>query len=260
MLISAFIRSRNINGELWSDEANTIGIASHSLGAIPGILWKGGGAPLYYVLLHVWMRVFGSSESATHALSLLFGLLTVPVGMWAGWSLFGERAGIMAAALFAFDGFLTGYAVETRMYELLALLGLVAVACFLHAFVYRRRGYLGVFAASLALMLYTDAWSAFFYLAALLALIPVYSARRGSPRRAARRAIAFGAAAIAYLPWLPTLIHQAGNATAPWHYAPLLGANFPRDAARHRPRRRHASHSRSRSGCVPLFARAAPLP
>lgn len=90
MLISAFIRSRNINGELWSDEANTIGIASHSLGAIPGILWKGGGAPLYYVLLHVWMSAFGSSESATHALSLLFGLLTVPVGMWAGWSLFGS--------------------------------------------------------------------------------------------------------------------------------------------------------------------------
>ena len=49
------------------------------------------------MLLHFWIRLFGDSEAATHSLSLLFGLLTIPAGMWAGWSLFGRRAGMYAA-------------------------------------------------------------------------------------------------------------------------------------------------------------------
>src|SRR5271165_2323093 len=73
--ISAAIRTREIGGQLWLDEANTVGIAAHSLGAIPGVLRAGGGAPLYFVLLHVWMQMFGSSETAVRALSVLFGVL-----------------------------------------------------------------------------------------------------------------------------------------------------------------------------------------
>ena len=131
------------------DEAITTGISSHSLSAIPGILRHDGNPPLYYLLLHVWMSIFGTSESATHALSVVFGLLTIPAGMWAGWSLFGRRAGVHGRILFAFSAFLTQYAQETRMYELMGLLGIFATAGFLHGFVYRRRGYLIMFAVSL---------------------------------------------------------------------------------------------------------------
>src|SRR5438270_3504695 len=95
--ISAYIRSRYIGGQFWMDEAITTGIASHPLSAIPGLLRHDGSPPLYYFLLHFWIQAFGAGESATHALSLLFGLLTIPVGMWGAWSLFGRRAGIMAA-------------------------------------------------------------------------------------------------------------------------------------------------------------------
>jgi mannosyltransferase len=229
LAISAVIRARYLNGQLWSDEANTIGIASHSLGSIPGILRQGGGAPLYFFLLHFWMSAFGSGEVATHSMSMMFGLASVPVGMWAGWSLFGRRAGFMLAALMAFNSFLTEYADESRMYELMALLGLIAVAAFLHAFLYRRRRYVAVFSGSLLLMLYTDAWGIFFCAAAAVALIPIY--RRSDDRHGIVRdaLMAFGAAAVLYLPWLPTLIHQAGNATDPWHYAPVPGANVPRN-------------------------------
>jgi len=54
--------------------------------------------PLYYMALHVWMSVFGSTETATHSLSLVFGVLTIPAGGWAGWTLFGRRAGINGGA------------------------------------------------------------------------------------------------------------------------------------------------------------------
>ena len=89
------------------DEAITTGIASHPLSAIPGLLRHDGSPPLYYFLLHFWMQAFGASEAATHWLSLLFGLLTIPAGFWAGYSLFGRRAGLYAATLFAFSPFLT---------------------------------------------------------------------------------------------------------------------------------------------------------
>ena len=68
MLVSAFLRSRSLNGQFWMDEGLSVGISSHSLTAIPGVLRHDGSPPLYYLLLHVWMQVFGSSESATHAL------------------------------------------------------------------------------------------------------------------------------------------------------------------------------------------------
>jgi mannosyltransferase len=42
-------------------------------------------------------------------------------------------------------------------------------------------------------------------------------------------AIGFGAAFILFVPWLPATIYEIGHATAPWHYAPLLGADVPAD-------------------------------
>ena len=108
--ISAYLRTKYLSGQFWEDEAITTGIASHSLSAIPGVLRHDGSPPLFYLLLHVWISVFGASESATHALSLVFGLLCIPAGMWAGWSLFGRRAGLYMAVLCAFSTFLTAYA------------------------------------------------------------------------------------------------------------------------------------------------------
>jgi len=222
--ISAFIRTRYITGQFWMDEAITTGIASHPLSAIPGLLRHDGSPPLFYLLLHFWIRLFGGSEGATHALPLLFGLLTIPVGYWAGSSLFGRRAGLYAATLFAFSTWLTEYAQETRMYELMGLLGIIATAAFIHAFVFRRRKYLIVFAVTEALMLYTHAWGIFFGLGAAVALIPIWldsEDRRGIVRDGA---IAFGGAVVLFLPWLPNFMYQAGHTGAPWAPPPRFGA------------------------------------
>lgn len=222
--ISTFIRTRYIGGQFWMDEAITTGIASHSLSAIPGILRHDGSPPLFYLLLHFWIRAFGDSEAATHSLPLLFGLLTIPVAMWAGWSLFGRRAGMYAATLFAFSTFLTEYAGETRMYELMGLLGLIATTAFIHGFIYRRRKYLIVFAVAEALMLYTHAWGIFFGAGAALALIPIY--RASDDRRALLRdaVMAFVGAGILFLPWLPNFLYQSTHTGAPWAPPPRFGA------------------------------------
>jgi mannosyltransferase len=222
--LSLFVRTRYLNGQFWMDEGLSVGISSHSLSAIPGVLHHDGSPPLYYLMLHVWMSVFGSSETATHAMSLVFGLLTVPVGTWIAWSLFGRRAGLIAAVLFALNPFLTAYSQETRMYTLMTLLGSLATAGFIHGFIYRRRRYLFLFAICQALMLYTHAWGIFFGVGAALALIPVWAAsddRRGLLRDAL---LSFGGAAVLFLPWLPTLLYQASHTGSPWDTAPNFGA------------------------------------
>ncbi len=216
---SLFIRTRAIDAGFWIDEALTVGISSYPITEIPGVLRQDGSPPLYYLLLHVWMAAFGTSEEATHALSVAFALLAVPAALWAAWSLFGRAPGWIAAALTALNPFLTIYAQETRMYSLVILLGLIATAAFVHAFVYRRRRYVAAFAAVLAVMLYTHNWAVFFVVGTLAALALCY---RESRDRGVLvdGGIALGAAALAFAPWVPALLFQAQHTGAPWSNPP----------------------------------------
>src|SRR3954469_15237989 len=98
---SIYVRSRAFHEAYWIDEGLSIGIAKHSFWDIPSVLRQDGSPPLYYMLLHIWIALFGAKEVATHALSLVFATLTIPVGLWAGWSLFGRWGGIVTGVLCA---------------------------------------------------------------------------------------------------------------------------------------------------------------
>ena len=221
--LSAYLRTQAFNAAFWIDEGLSYGISSHHFFDIPSVLKQDGSPPLYYMTLHVWMRLFGSTEATTHTLSLIFALLTIPVGYWAGRSLFSERAGWFTAVLFSLNSYLTTYAQEARMYSMLALFTLVACACFLHAFVFRRRGYLPVLSVTMAVMLYTHNWAAFFIAASLTAL--VYLLWTSHERRALARdaALTYGGTLIFYAAWIPTLLFQIKHTGAPWSEAPTFG-------------------------------------
>jgi mannosyltransferase len=231
VLVSAYLRTRQLSGQLWFDEAGATGIASHTLGQLPGIVRHNGTAPFYYALLHIWIQLFGSSESATHGLSVVCALLTIPAACWAGWTLAGRRAGIFAAVLFAFSAYVTRFAQETQPYALLALLATLTLTAFLQAFVHRRRRYLWLFCAGLTLMLYTQGSAGLFVFGALVAFGLVHRLSPAQARRALLRdgLIGFGTTFVLFLPWVPTTIYEIGHATSPWHYAALLGADVPAD-------------------------------
>jgi mannosyltransferase len=224
-LLSIYVRTRAISGSFWMDEGLSVGIASYPLDEIPGVLREDGSPPLYYMLLHLWMDLAGRSETAVHWLSLLASLLCIPAAMWAGWSLWGRRAGYLGAVLCALLPFLTAYGEEARMYALMTLFALLGAACYVHAFVHRRRGFLVGFAVFQAAMLYTHSWGIFFGVGAALALVPIWRASAPEERgRLLRDAVlAFGGAAVLYLPWVPTLLYQASHTGAPWANKPRLG-------------------------------------
>ncbi|HYV14897.1 MAG TPA: glycosyltransferase family 39 protein [Conexibacter sp.] len=223
ILISIYVRTRAISGSFWMDEGLSVGISSYPLTDIPHVLRQDGSPPLYYMLLHVWMDLAGRDETAVHWLSLIGSLLTIPAAMWAGWSLWGKRAGYLGAVVCTLIPFLTAYGEEARMYSLMTLFALLAAACYLHAFVYRRRAYLPAFAIFQALMLYTHSWGIFFGIGAAVALIPIWRASDDRRRLLLDALLAFGGAALLYLPWVPTLLYQAKHTAAPWANKPRFG-------------------------------------
>jgi hypothetical protein len=220
---SFFLRTTALHAHFWIDEGLSVGIASHPLSAIPGILRQDGSPPLYYLVLHVWMSIIGGDgEARTHALSLAFSLICIPAAFGAAWRLFGRRAAWIAALLATLSPFLTWYGQETRMYSLVVLLSLCTAAAFALVFALGRRQWLPAFSVSLALLLYTHNWGLFLAVGTLATFgLIVLDARE---RRPLLRdgAIGFGAAALLYAPWLPSLLFQSRHTGAPWANSPNI--------------------------------------
>lgn len=80
--------------------------------------------PLYYLLLNVWIRVFGTTDAALRIFSLGWAVLALPLLWLVGRELGGTRAGWSACLLFAFSPVAFYYSVEGRMYSLVWCLAL----------------------------------------------------------------------------------------------------------------------------------------
>jgi mannosyltransferase len=230
---STVLRTRAMDAGFWIDEGISIGVASYPFLDIPEVLRIDGSPPLYYLLLHVWMQAFGTSEVAVHAMSLVFSLLAIPTALWAARGVFGPRVGWIAALLAALNPFLTHYAQETRMYSLAALLSFVVAAAFVRAFVGRERRYIVVFALALTAMFYTHNWAFFLAAGTVAALALLWRWAAPEERRGLVRdgVLAYGLLALLYLPWVPTLVHQVLHTGAPWAERPsvqelLMGLGF----------------------------------
>jgi mannosyltransferase len=77
--------------------------------------------PLYYALAWLWTQVAGNGEWGLRSLSAVAGVATIPVAYLVARELRGARAGVLAAALVAFNPVLLWYSQEARAYALLGL-------------------------------------------------------------------------------------------------------------------------------------------
>ncbi len=211
---SLFVRTSQLRAGFWIDEGLSVGIAHHHLTSIPGLLNQDGSPPAYYLLLGVWIRLFGDSERATHTLSLVFAVGCVPLAFAVGRSVFDRSTGFVCAVLAAFDPYLTYYAQETRMYSVEAFLSLLVVLAYVNGILRARRLWAVAFMVSLVAMLYVHNWALF--LCVGLAIATVLFARE----RLAIFGVAALGVAVLYAPWLPTLLSQARHTGAPWSTAP----------------------------------------
>ena len=221
-VVAAALRLERIDGWYWIDEALSVGLARHDLLDIPGLLLRDGSPPLWYLLLHVWTDVFGTSEVATHAFSVVFALAAVPVAWLVARRLFGELTAWATAAITALSPFVTYFATETRMYSMVVVLGLAVAATFVLTFVYQQRSATPWFVVSLLALLYTHNWGLYTAVACAVALVPLVVVSVERRTLLERAALAFAVVAAGYLPWVPSLLSQVENTGAPWSFTPSL--------------------------------------
>jgi mannosyltransferase len=214
VVVSAAIRSTQLKAGFWIDEGISVGVAHHHWTSIPHLLRQDGSPPAYYMLLGLWIRVFGDSERATHALSLVFAVACIPLAYAAARSLFDRRAALVAAALVAFDPYLTYYGQETRMYAMEGFLSLVVVLAYVKGVLRGEKAWAAVLVVATALMVYTHNWGLFLCLGLAAA---TWAFARERLRLFA--GVALGVAVL-YAPWLPTLLSQARHTGAPWSTRP----------------------------------------
>ena len=225
VLFSLYLRSRQLHAWFWIDEGISVGVAHHHWWSIPHVLHQDGSPPAYYMVLGLWIRVFGDSEAATHVLSLCFALASIPVAYFAGRSVFDRRTGAICAVLVATVPYLTYYAQETRMYAFESLLSLVSIWAFVNGVLRGRRRWLVLLVPALTLQVYGHNWALFFCGGVALAAV-VYARDELKPFL-----LAGGAVLLLYLPWLPTLLSQAKHTGAPWSTKPSFHELFTASGA-----------------------------
>lgn len=122
---------------LWLDETFSVWLARHPLAEmLAWIARLDQHPPLYYMLLHFWIRLVGDGPVAVRLLSALLSTLAIPAVYCLGRRLLGPAAGVLAALILALSPFHVRFAQETRMYALLTL----NVSLALLALTHLRRG------------------------------------------------------------------------------------------------------------------------
>jgi len=117
---------------LWLDEAFSVWLGWQPLGELLAWVVKiDQHPPLYYALLHFWIKIAGDNPNDVRMLSAILGTLTIPVMFLLGRRLMGTTVGLLAALILALSPFHVRFAQETRMYTTLTLnasLALLALA------------------------------------------------------------------------------------------------------------------------------------
>lgn len=233
LVLAAFLRFYRLDAQsLWADEGNSVSLAGRSLDLITAGAGHDIHPPLYYYLLHFWMRVFGSSEFAVRALSTLLGTGLVYLVYLLGRHLSNYWLGLIAAFLSAISPFQVYYSQEARMYILLAALSALSVYSFIRFLEAEatktrnpkpktRNPYLwaGLYIVATALSLYTHySFPVVMIMQNLLygiwLAISWRQGRRACPelgRRVLRWAVIQLAIVAFYWPWLPTAFRQVSN-------------------------------------------------
>ncbi len=217
----------------WYDEAFSVYLARFDLGAITARTAADIQPPLYYFLLNVWMTLAGDSEFAVRFLSLIFGVLTIPLLYVTARRLFltpdpspktfarksfrrGEMSALFAAFLATLSGLYLWYSQEARMYTLITFLGLLASYALLRG-LEGTKGNAGnrtwwlVFVGANIAAVYTH-----YFAFTLLAFQFLYAVYVMFTRRDWRTVIrnlffVFLSILIAFLPWAPLMLNRLGE-------------------------------------------------
>ncbi|MGF6225258.1 putative membrane protein [Pseudomonas sp. F-14 TE3482] len=164
--------------------------------------------PLYFMLLHGWIDLFGEGIFSIRSLSALPGIVTVGLGVWLVDLLATRRAALLAGVLLALLPTAVHYSQQVRMYSLLGL-WLIGATIALMYWIRRPQStrYLVIYTLLMSAAFYTHYFTAFCVLChwLYLGLIRVQPGYRLRHIQRSGWWLANMAIVALYLPWLPNL-------------------------------------------------------
>ncbi len=200
---------------LWRDEAFSILAAKESISFI--ITRLGFEPPLYYTMLHFWMRVFGEGEIAARALSIVgFLLATVIIIEWAADMYKKHWLSWYLPLFFFLNPMLLYYAFEIRTYGWYMFFATAA----LYTYVKQRWGW---FAVSAILGFYTHVYILPFIGVLFLHWAWTHNTHSTSLLKHPWKNPAFSAFIMfgaAITPWLIKIIKIANRMKGSWYFPP----------------------------------------
>jgi uncharacterized membrane protein len=104
--------------DLWYDEAYTAQFSRN--------LWLGWNAPLYWITLHFWTKIFGVSEFSLRFPSFLFSFFSVIFIFLLGKTLFNKKIAFISSIIMGLSPLHLWYAQEARDYSMVLFFGILS--------------------------------------------------------------------------------------------------------------------------------------
>lgn len=125
------LRMYRLDGpSLWLDELHTFQRASLSLAGTLADLAVNPFPPLYYILMNIWIKIFGAGAAALRFPSVIFSTLSIFFIFKLAKELYGKEAGILAVLLLCISPYSINYAQEAKMYAMVWFFGIASFLFF----------------------------------------------------------------------------------------------------------------------------------
>lgn len=194
---------------IWFDEAFGVALINHSPSELIHLTAVDVHPPLYYLLLQGWTELFGLSEIALRSFSAVCMAGAVVVSLLLVRRYFGVKAFYVVLPFLVLAPFLLRYAQEARMYALVTLICTSATYALLRAEESKHTMWWVLYAVLIAAGLYTHYYTGLIWIAHWIWHWYTTHHVPGVHFFDKRWLLAYGGAALLFLPWLPTFLDQA---------------------------------------------------
>ncbi len=130
IVLTVVLRVLYIDCDFWYDEACSwfSAIQEFPVGIMKNLMTLDmQHTPLYFFLLHFWIKIFGDGEIAIRSLSVIFGILTVPVVYAAASKITNKTNSVIACLISAVSPLLVFFSAEARMYPMAVFLVMLSL-------------------------------------------------------------------------------------------------------------------------------------
>lgn len=204
------------------DEPFSIYHAQMRVPAIIELLSKGNNPPLFEILLHYWIKIFGISPFSVRFLPMIFSAFTAVVIYRIGLRYFKFPVAVCAALLFTLSNYHLALSHETRSYSLFCLLSALSLLYFFHI-QYRKQEkikYIVMLGIINALLIYTHFFGFFILFIQLLCTLTLRPYRNYALKYVF---LSFLLTAILYVPYGGYFFSRFTDSISQGTWVPVVG-------------------------------------